>query len=186
MSLKQFFNATSCIIFIPLVKKFVNLSFVILKNYILSKKYVLSIFKCCRLENYHLIYIIWCCLGNNEVYNLGFLKQFEKNDNILNSLSQQDRRCPCTLTICYCGWLIGYVYSKVLCFSCVVPVWSMNFSNWTWSFAVEDKFKNDLYLLFFVNNLWNFQNALTTNEWFTAFFNFKYLQFLSLRTKYLP
>ena len=128
LSLKQFFNATSCIIFIFLVKKFVWAS-LFLKTIFFQKKYVLSIFKCCRLENYHLIYIIWCCLGNNEVYNLGFLKQFEKNDNILNSLSLQDRTCPCTLTICYCGWLIGYVYSKVLCFSCVVPVWSTNFSN---------------------------------------------------------
>ena len=60
------------------LKKFVNLSLVILKNYILSKKYVLSIFKCCRLENYHLIYIIWCCLGNNEAYDLGFFETIWK------------------------------------------------------------------------------------------------------------
>ena len=59
LSLKKFLNAKSYIILIFFfLKKLVNLRLLILINYILTKKYVLSIFKCYRIENYHLLYII--------------------------------------------------------------------------------------------------------------------------------
>ena len=78
MSLKQFFNDTSYIIFIFLVKEFANLSLVILKNYNLSKKVCVIDFQVLQTRKLSLIYIIWCCLGNNEAYDLGFFETIWK------------------------------------------------------------------------------------------------------------